>query len=364
MDLVEPLLCAFTAPSSRLLEQPVACQAVYLDPSDEFRFVDLHEFSSWTLIGCRGCAHFSIPPEFKQPLYDNLTAGPLKLQLQLFTAATSFAWVGHPDDDVRTSAGLSALGLVRALEEIGCHTMRFHVLWDKLSTLLDLHELNPADPVWAFSLRMLARGITLLRGPTDSAALTFASLGSLGGGFGAVDIPMSACGNGLCRIRVVQPLVRELGEFESDIGPVWYVEDCRELVEEALHRASAWRDCITDHVSPCSIYGASVELYVRASTLEGAKQLLAASDALNWLRLIQGRPTGIPLEIRQISKNAYAAHIDAVTTEIWEQLAGMADISRDEAERTTMRLYRELGVVDPYAYPHGIDAFDFLRAAP
>ncbi|EPQ31298.1 uncharacterized protein PFL1_01483 [Pseudozyma flocculosa PF-1] len=333
MDLVEPLLCAFTAPSSRLLEQPVACQAVYLDPSDEFRFVDLHEFSSWTLIGCRGCAHFSIPPEFKQPLYDNLTAGPLKLQLQLFTAATSFAWVGHPDDDVRTSAGLSALGLVRALEEIGCHTMRFHVLWDKLSTLLDLHELNPADPVWAFSLRMLARGITLLRGPTDSAALTFASLGSLGGGFGAVDIPMSACGNGLCRIRVVQPLVRELGEFESDIGPV-------------------------------CIYGASVELYVRASTLEGAKQLLAASDALNWLRLIQGRPTGIPLEIRQISKNAYAAHIDAVTTEIWEQLAGMADISRDEAERTTMRLYRELGVVDPYAYPHGIDAFDFLRAAP
>ncbi|EPQ31303.1 uncharacterized protein PFL1_01488 [Pseudozyma flocculosa PF-1] len=350
--------CAFTSSPTELLKLVKADSLICFDPPEEYVPLDLEEYSTWVEVGFLESWLIRIPP----PLCDQTVSAHSVLRLELLPAATSFARVdgscSHPFETYK----LTASQLAEALQQVACHSIRVKVSWHHASSLAFLELAHHTDIIWAFEVDVVTRGITLLRGASNSAAQVLPSLGSLGGGHGLVDIPLAARREGVCRVRITQALIRTFADWEGGAESIWLQTDSRELVIAALHKAAGWMEWVETGLS-CDLFGASVELSVRAATAERAEQALSDSGMLNWNHLIQGRPTGVPLEVLTVSRAAYVEHLDHIITAAQTHLADALQLHRAEATWIALRIIQEMGLVDHYDFPPGTPAFEAMRTS-
>ncbi|EPQ31295.1 uncharacterized protein PFL1_01480 [Pseudozyma flocculosa PF-1] len=366
MQTIELDFCAFTISSDELVRVVEPSSFVGLFDPEDPRTRDAEPYDAWVYVGEIDRHCIRVPTEFKQPLCNAINMLPRGERFKphpdsMLLSCLDASWADSPESGSSWhSDRITAQQLVEALHSAACPRLRVSTSGDDEPALPlpQPERLVERDTVWIFRTKILTRGITALRAAPGGAAHTFPGFGALGEGFGIVDIPLPSRTDGIYQVRVGQTFLRGIPYVGALPDQTWDDDKVKDVFEQTSHNFSEWFNHIEMWWPACALSGAAVEVFVRAESVESARQAIAASGLLNWHGLVQGRVTGCPLETRTFSRYAYLWHMgraNGLAHDAWES---METFDKAEATRILSRLFEAISYIVPLqSHPSGPKLF-------
>ncbi|EPQ31297.1 uncharacterized protein PFL1_01482 [Pseudozyma flocculosa PF-1] len=324
--------------------------------SRPYVYPDLDAFLDWVTVGfCERHDSNSlilVPRAFKEPLFHKLVAlrHPSSRSVEMPTIESEHA---------QKRPCVTVLEVVYGLQKVGCTHIRIVVLGPLPALVADMAHPARTDNVWTFRAQVSTRGIPLFRGASTEGQ-TVPMLGSLSRGFGIFTFALPSRDDGIFQVRLLPNLVERLGGYQADSHPRDSFRPAQELPRIAADACRYWRQSL-QRQRVCKLSGASIELSVKAVTLQEARAAVKKSGLMQWGPLLDGQLTGHSVECITVPRERYLAHFAAAIERADRAASLIGEHDVQQAIGILERLQQDIGSVDANRWrPMGVPNYFIL----